>query len=94
MPIGDDNARHDSLEDAAPALIAYLADDDTVVPLARAVLDAADCVASGTTADRLAALSAVVDALGAAVAAAGVAPAQVPAAAAALTAHIHRLDRR
>ena len=47
MPIGDDNARHDSLEDAAPALIAYLADDDTVVPLARAVLDAADCVASG-----------------------------------------------
>ncbi|WP_194890921.1 hypothetical protein [Catenulispora pinisilvae] len=94
VPIETDSARQDNFEDAAPALIAYLADDDTVAPLARAVLDAADRVASDTTADHLAALSAAVDALGAAVAEAGVAPERVPAAAAALTAHIHRLDRR
>ncbi|MEY9858547.1 hypothetical protein ABH935_004162 [Catenulispora sp. GAS73] len=94
VPIETDSAGQDSFEDAAPALIAYLADDDTIVPLARAVLDAADHVASDATADHLAALSAAVNALGTAVAEAGVAPERVPAAAAALTGHIHRLDRR
>jgi hypothetical protein len=94
VPIETDSAGQDSFEDAAPALIAYLADDDTVAPLARAVLDAADRVASDTTADHLAALAAAVEALGVAVAAAGVAPERAPAAAAALTAHIHQLDQR
>lgn len=93
VPIESGSAGQDSCEDASPALVAYLADDDTVVPLAHAVLDAADRVVNDASPDHLAALSAAVDVLGAAVAKAGVAPEQVPGATAALTAHLLRRDR-
>lgn len=93
VPTAADSAEQYSSEDASPALIAYLAADDTVVPLAHAVLDAADRVVADASPGHLAALSAAVDALGTAVAEAGVAPERIPAATAALTAHFLRVGR-
>lgn len=93
VPAAMNSAEQYSGEDASPALIAYLAADDTVVPLAHAVLDAADRVVADASPDHLAALSAAVDALGAAVAEAGVAPERIPAATAGLTAHLLRMGR-
>jgi hypothetical protein len=93
LPAATDSAEQYSGEDASPALITYLATDDTVVPLAHAVLDAADRVVADASPDHLAALSAAVDALGVAVAEAGVAPERIPAATAALTAHLLRMGR-
>lgn len=74
------------------ALVSYLADDETVIVRARALLEAADLVAKDATTDNLATLSAAVEALEGAVTRAGVAPERAPAVSAALSAYVHRLD--
>lgn len=76
-----------------PDLIAYLASDPDIVTAARAVLNAADLVAFTFAREGLNRLSEAVDILAVAVTAAGLKPEHVPAAAAAVAAHVHRADR-